>query len=191
MTQPCYRCGTSGHNSVECNYFTQRLLCNNCGQRGHKALVCHQPRQRGRGITTYQPRGSAQTQRGTPNFFQPRRVSSNRFIRFPRRGVSGSQQSHYTEESVSISLILTIYAIQTVSPIKYTAEVNGTPISMKVDSGSCYFLLNSDGWNRLGRPVLHRGPILKDVLQNIRYSESQTSRYGSMVNLRLRVVFLD
>ena len=38
---------------------------------------------------------------------------------------------------------------------------------MEVDSGSCYFLLNSDWWNRLGRPVLLRGPILKDVSRNI------------------------
>ena len=37
---------------------------------------------------------------------------------------------------------------------------------MEVYSGSCYSLLNSDWWNRLGRPVLRRDPILKDVSQN-------------------------
>ena len=137
MTQPCYRCGTSGHNPFECNYFTQRLQCNNCGQRGHKALVCYQLRQRGRGRSTFQPRGSAHTQRGTPNSFQPRLVSSNRFTSFPRRGVSGSLQSHYTEESESTSSVLTVHAIQNVPPIQNTVEVNGTPINMKVDSGSC------------------------------------------------------
>ena len=38
---------------------------------------------------------------------------------------------------------------------------------MEVDSGSFYSLLNSHWWNRLGRPVLRRNPILKDVSQNI------------------------
>ena len=55
---------------------------------------------------------------------------------------------------------------QTFPPIQYTVEVNGSPISMEVYSGSCYSLLNSDWWNRLGRPVLRRDPILKDVSQN-------------------------
>ena len=38
ITQPCYRCKTSGHNLFEYKYFTQRLQCKNCGRRGHKAL---------------------------------------------------------------------------------------------------------------------------------------------------------
>ena len=38
---------------------------------------------------------------------------------------------------------------------------------MEVDSGSCYSLLNSDWWNRLGRPLLRQGPIFKAVSRNI------------------------
>ena len=38
---------------------------------------------------------------------------------------------------------------------------------MKVDSGSCYSLLNSDWWKRLDRPLLCQGPILKDVSPNL------------------------
>ena len=124
MTQPCYRCGTSGHNPFKCNYVTQRLQCNNCGQSGQKALVCYQPRQRGRGRSTFQSRGSTLTQRGTLNSFQPRRVSSNRFTSFPRREVSGLQHSHYTEESESTSSVLTVHAIQNVPTIEYTVEIN-------------------------------------------------------------------
>ena len=77
------------------------------------------------------------------------------------------QQSHYIEESESTLSVLTGHAIQNVPPIHFTVEVNGTPISMEVDSGSFYSLLNSDWWNRLGRPLLRQGPILKNVSRNI------------------------
>ena len=64
---------------------------------------------------------------------------------------------------------------------------------MEVESGSCYSLLNSDWWNRLNRPVLRRGLILKNVLQN------HIPVFGiANVDVRLngqfkqfRVVFLD
>ena len=84
--------------------------------REDKALVCHQPRQRKRGRNAFQPRCLAHTQRGTPNSFQPRRVSLGRFNRFPRHGGSGLKQSHYTEESESTSLVPTVHAIQNVPP---------------------------------------------------------------------------
>ena len=48
-----------------------------------------------------------------------------------------------------------------------TVEVNGTPISIEVDSGSSYSLLNSDWWNCLGKPILRQGTILKDVSPNL------------------------
>ena len=64
---------------------------------------------------------------------------------------------------------------------------------MEVDSGLCYSLLNSDWWNRLGRLVFRRGPILKDVSQNVilvlgiaNVEVRLNSKYK-----RLRVVFLD
>ena len=144
-----FRCGTSKHKPYKCRYFINRLQCNNCKRTKHKALVCCQPRQRERGRTTFQTRCSFHTQRGTSNYFQPRRVSSGRLHRFPMRGVSGLQQSHYTEESDSTKSVLTVHAIQNVPPILYTVEVNGTPMNMKVDSGSLYSFLNPDWWNRL------------------------------------------
>ena len=64
---------------------------------------------------------------------------------------------------------------------------------MEVDSGSCYSLLNSDWWNRLGRPVLRRGPILKDVSRNIipvlGIANVEFRLNGQF--RQLRVVFLD
>ena len=64
---------------------------------------------------------------------------------------------------------------------------------MEVDSGSCYSLLNSDWWNRLGRPVLRRGPILKDISRNIipvlGIANVEVRLNGQF--RQLRVVFLD
>ena len=167
ISMPCYGYGASGHKHYECNNFVNRLQSNNCNRTGQKALVCCQPRKLRRGRTTFQPRVSTHTQGWTPNFFQRQRVLSGRFYRFPRHGVSSPEQSNYTDESESTSSVLTVHPIQNVSPIQYTVEVNGTPISMKVDSGSCYSLLNSNWWNRLGRLVLRRGAIPEDVSRNL------------------------
>ena len=163
---PCYRWGASGHKPYECSYLINRFQCNNCNRTGHKALVCFQPRLRGRGRTAFQPRGSSHTQRRTHNSFQPLRVSSGKFTRFLLREVSGLQLSHYIKESEFTSSGFIVHAIQNVSPIQYTVEVNSTPISMIVNSGSCYSLLNFDWWNRVGRPILCQGPILKHVSRN-------------------------
>ena len=77
--------------------------------------------------------------------------------------------------------------------MQYTVEVNGTPISMEVDSGSCYPLLISEWLNRFGRPLLRRGPILKDVSRNIipvlGIADVEVRLNGQ--SKQLRVVFLD
>ena len=108
---------------------------------------------------------------------------SGRFNRFPRRGVSGLQQSNYTEESESTSSVLTVHAIQKVPPTQYTVDVNGTPISMEVDWGSCYSFLNSDWSNRLGGLYFAKvqfSNTCRDI--SYRFSELPTSRYGSVIN---------
>ena len=134
----------------------------------HKSSVGFQSHRRVRGSATFQPRDSTHVQRETSYSNQQPRVPSRgvgRFLR--RRGISGPQQSHYTEETESTSSVLMVNAIQNVPPIHYTVEVNGTPISMEVDSGSCYSLLNSDWWKRLERPLLRQGPTLRDVSRNL------------------------
>ena len=64
---------------------------------------------------------------------------------------------------------------------------------MEVDSGSCYSLLNSDWWNRLGRPLLRQGPLLQDVSRNI-IPVLGVANVEVQLNTQfnqLRVVFLD
>ena len=61
---------------------------------------------------------------------------------------------------------MTFHSIENVPPITYNVEVNGLPISMELDSGSCYSLINSEHWKQLGKPELAKEPELRDVSRN-------------------------
>ena len=196
---PCYRCGRSGHVPDKCDYFTQNRECLNCHVHGHKASVCfrsHPPR--GSGSAPRFSRGTPNAYRGNVRSFnssQPSRGYSRSFRGFSHRGGStAAKQTHYSEEEdENTSSVLTVHSIQNVPPIIYTVEVNGIPIDMEVDSGSCFSMLNSDWWRRLGQPVLRRGPSLRDVSRNL----IPVKGIGNVeVQLKwqrkqLRVVFLD
>lgn len=75
----------------------------------------------------------------------------------------------------------------------YTVEVNGTPINMEVDSGSCYSLLDMDWWKRLGCPLLRQGPTLRDVSKNLIpvLGIANVDVKLKNQNKQLRVVFLE
>ena len=72
-------------------------------------------------------------------------------------------------------------------------EVNNLPITMELDSGSCYSLLNSEHWKQLGKPELKKGPELRDVSRTtipvfgIAYVDVRLKEQHK----RLRVVFID
>ena len=201
--QPCYRCGTSGHQPDQCDYYIRRYKCFNCQITGHKASVCCQPRQPQRCHKPFQPRGSFQLQQSSQpqRGFQPQRfIEPQRFCQpqhgiEPQRELSQSDQeqpvcaqgtasspfdSQYMEEYESTASVLTVHADQDVIPaITYIVKVNGTSIKMEVDSGSCYSLLSSDWWNRLGRPLLRYGPTLIRRLSKHFASSRNRQRRGT------------
>ena len=53
-----------------------------------------------------------------------------------------SDASNHVDDSTS-SFIMTIHSIENVPPITYNVKINRLPITMELDSGSCYSLLNS------------------------------------------------
>ena len=64
---------------------------------------------------------------------------------------------------------------------------------MEVDSGSCFSLLNSCWWRRLGKPLLRQGPLLRDVSRNVIPVLGMANvlvKLNGMSKL-LQVVFLD
>ena len=81
----------------------------------------------------------------------------------------------------------------TYNVITYNVEVDGLPITMELDSGFCYILLNSEHWKQLGKPELKKGFELRDVSRNaipvlgIAYVDVRLNDHHK----RLRVVFID
>ena len=88
---------------------------------------------------------------------------------------------------------MTVHSIKNVPLITYNVEVNGLPITMELDSCSCYSLLNSEHWKQLGKPELKKGFELRDVSRNampvlgIAYVDVRLKEHLK----RLRVVFID
>ena len=54
-----------------------------------------------------------------------------------------SESPNHVDDSISNS-IMTVHSIENVPPITYDVQVNGVSITIELDSGSCYRLLNSD-----------------------------------------------
>ena len=88
---------------------------------------------------------------------------------------------------------MTVHYLENVPPVTYHVKVNGFPITMELDSGSCYSLLNSEHWKHMGKPELTIRSELRDVSRNaipvlgIAYVDV----WHKEQHKRLRVVFID
>ena len=76
-----------------------------------------------------------------------------------------SDPSNHVDDSTSGS-IMTVNSNENVPLITYNVEINHLFITMELDSGSFYSLLNSERWKQLGKPELKKGPELRDVSRN-------------------------
>ena len=198
--QPCYRCGTSGHQSYQCEYLTKGFICFNCQKIGHRSSMCFQPQRHTRSKSVTVSRDSSNSAWKLSIFSTAAWFPTS--ARLPTSWVWQASLSVVAEVLTNLTILkspnqlrqfLRFMRFRTFLQYKYTVEVNGTPISMEVDSGSCYSLLNSDWWNRLGRPLLRQGPTLKDVSRNIipvlGIANVDVKLNGQ--SKQLRVVFLD
>ena len=191
----CHRCGRRGHQPEQCFYLTRNLTCHKCGNVGHNARMC-------RYDTQDKPQDSSKSAsknwRAETANNDPSKSGSQSRCRSPSYHIDdieaqdNSDASNHVDDFTSSSIMM-VHSIENVLPITYKVEVNGCPISMELDSGSCYILLNSKHWKQLGQPELAKGPELRDVSRNsipvlgMAYVEVRLKEQLK----RLRVVFID
>ena len=175
--------------------FTHKLTCNKCGRVKHKATVCKTQSQHNAADTSRFSSKNSRAKTANNDRSQSRsqsrgRCSSHHVKDTETQDVSDA--SNHVDDSTSSS-IMTVHSIVNVPPITYYVEVNGLPITLELDSGCCYSLLNSEHWKQLGKPELTKGPELRDVLRNaitvlgIAYVDVRLQEQHK----RLRVVFID
>lgn len=164
-TGACTRCGASNHKPEDCFYLIRKLQCRNCNRIGHKANMCNSRR----------------------NMLKTSSELKDQLSSKPPLS-----KAHYTETDDTGDTVMTVHAIENVPPIFYTVEVNNVAIKMEVDSGSGYSLLSSTQWERLGKPILRKGPELKDVNRQPVpvLGMAYVDVYFQGKTKRLRVVFL-
>ena len=149
----CQCCGWRGHQPEQCVFLIRNLTCHKCRNIGHNARMC-------RYNTQAKPQDSSKS---ASKNWRAETANNDRFKSGSQsRGRSphhiddteaqdNSDAYNHVDDSTSSS-IMTVHSIENVPPITYKVEVKGCPISMKLDSGSCYSLHNFEHWKQLGQP---------------------------------------
>ena len=168
---PCHRCGLRGHQPEQCFFLTRKLTCNKCGDVGHKAVMCRNNSQHKLQDSSKSSATNWRAETSSNEHYSRDRSGNYSRDRSTLHHVNDSEpqdqfdSSNYVDDSTSNS-VMTIHSIENVPPITYNVQINGVTITMELDSGSCYSLLNSNYWKQLGRPELVKGPELRDVSRN-------------------------
>ena len=173
----CHRCGRRGHQPEQCYFLTRNLTCHKCGNVGHNARMCrndfqHKPQDFSKFSSKNWRTETSEKERSKSIANNNRSQSQNQFRGRPSshhideiESQDISDASNQVDDSTSSS-IMTVHSIENVPPITYKVQVNGLTLTMELDSGSCYSLLNSEHWKRLGQPELAKEPELRDVSPN-------------------------
>ena len=145
----CNRCGIFGHQPERCFFRTLKLTFNKCGRIGHKAKVC---KSRPRSTSSQPQHKSSDNSRFSKNWRAKTPNNDSAQSRSQSRGQSrGRSSSHHVDERESqdvsdasnhvddstSSSIMTVHSSENVPVITYKVEINGLPIAMELDSGSC------------------------------------------------------
>lgn len=121
----CYRCGSGTHSSFDCSH--KDSTCHKCGKLGHLARVCRSGGRGRRGSRPYQPRG--------------------RQSWVDTHGYLGDQQG--VEDLWEV-----LTAGPQVKPYRTTLNINGTPVTMEIDTGAAVTLISESTMRSLF-PNLH------------------------------------
>ena len=127
--QPCYHCGKEGHVSDKC--FFKKQSCRKCGKQGHIAKVCKQ--------------GDKKPYDKKPAY-QPREKSTFKKGQHKNQFISADQPT--SEEPATSQGEWGLFALFTTSDagIKVDMELNGTNVSMILDTGASVTLISRKTW---------------------------------------------
>ena len=127
--EPCYRCGKEGHVSDKC--FFKKQSCRKCGKQGHIAKVCRQ--------------GDKKPFDKKPAY-QPREKSTFKKGQHKNQFISADQPT--SEEPATSQGEWGLFALFTTSDagIKVDMELNGTNVSMILDTGVSVTLISRKTW---------------------------------------------
>uniref|UniRef100_A0A1X7VMV4 CCHC-type domain-containing protein n=1 Tax=Amphimedon queenslandica TaxID=400682 RepID=A0A1X7VMV4_AMPQE len=109
----CYRCGKDGHWANDCKH--RVTVCRRCGKRGHLQAVCR-----------------------SSKLFQ--KSSTVPVKNIMNQGVGEEKDDGSSDEDLSIFQVNS--ASDSPPPILVTAQLNGCPISMEVDTGAAVSIVS-------------------------------------------------
>ena len=127
----CYRCGSKGHPQEKCYFKTQK--CNNCSKKGHIAKVCR--------VSPRQP--------DKKNPAQPRTTKGTR----QHAHFVDTNQATPDQAGCEINDLWGMFTVNTVkdhpnSCIMVELLINGTPLSMTLDTGASVTITSSATWQK-------------------------------------------
>ncbi|XP_048247554.1 uncharacterized protein K02A2.6-like [Haliotis rufescens] len=147
---PCDRCGLRNHKSPDCHFRTSK--CYNCGKIGHIGKVCRQSQNSkgsrcGRG--SYRSRGQGRS-RG-----QHKRSATNQVTPDNYDDVESEIYDIYKMETSSTPFV---GRREKEPPMFIDLALNGLPLSMELDTGATFSVINEDTYRSLGKDPPKLGP---------------------------------
>ena len=138
----CYRCGGS-HYATHCRF--KDVDCRRCGKKGHLAKVCHSSKKEDHNNQTHQ---------------NPRSVNKTLFktlFKYNAHSLDHKPNPHHSATVPEEDSQSTDYPLFTlpgnVQPIVLTMEVNGSDLSMELDTGASLSLISEQTYTNMSHAL--------------------------------------
>ncbi len=122
--EKCYRCGGTNHSSQKCRF--KEAECHNCGRNGHIARVCRSKEA--------PPKGKALKKSGPGG---PRRT----------KWVQADRESDSADDTLEDAMVYKVKSSEA-RPITVKLLINGTPLTMEVDTGAAVSIISEQTQKR-------------------------------------------
>ena len=172
----CYRCGKTGHGEKTCRY--REAECHHCHKKGHIASVC-----RSKAPGSKQGSRTGKKTPGSHCCQQPTTQFTHNIDR------ESDQESEQGDE-------LPLYTIGSIAskPICVGLQVNGSPITMEVDTGAAVSLISEETRKKLlPAATLHHAPVrlrtyTGEMIKVLGQIDADVVYEGQQKSLKLMVV---